>query len=116
MKSNYLLRLESNIKKALSDIVNFEVKNNIGLVTITDVSITSDLSYLTIYYTVLSEKDKKKAKEGLEGSKGYIRSSLAKKVSMRKVPELIFKYDTSYENASHIEELLEEIKTKEQPN
>ncbi len=113
MKSNYLLRLESSIKRALSDIINFEVKNNIGLVTITDCELTQDLSFLTVFYTVLSEKDKKKAKEGLESSKGFIRSTLVSKVSMRKAPEIIFKYDNSYANGSRIEELLEEIKRKE---
>ncbi|MBP5342794.1 30S ribosome-binding factor RbfA [bacterium] len=113
MKSNYLLRLESSIKRALSEILNFEVKNNIGLVTVTECSITSDLEYLTVYYTVLSDKDKKRAREGLESSKGFIRSSLASKVQMRKVPNLIFKYDDSYQNRSRIEELLKEAKAKE---
>ncbi len=116
MKSNYILRLESNIKKAISDIVNFEVKNNIGLVTITDCEVTTDLEYLTVYYTVLSNKDRKKAKEGLDNSKGFIRSSLAKKVSMRKVPNITFKYDESYETGNRIDSLLEEIKKKEMPN
>lgn len=116
MKSNYLLRLESNIKRALSDIINFEVKNNIGLVTITDCEITSDLEYLTVFYTVLNDKDKKKAKEGLENSKGFIRTSLVKKVSMRKAPNITFKYDQSYENGNRIDALLEEIKKNEMPN
>lgn len=112
MKSNYLLRLESSIKRALSEILNFEVKNNIGLVTVTECNITSDLEYLTVYYTVLSEKDKKRAREGLESSKGFIRTSLASKVSMRKVPNITFKYDDSFARGSRIEELLVEAKAQ----
>lgn len=115
MKNNFILRLESNIKRALSDIVNFEVKNNIGLVTITDCVITSDLEYLTVFYTVLNEKDRKRAKEGLENSKGFIRTALVKKVSMRKAPQITFKYDSSYENGNRIDALLEEIKKTELP-
>ena len=116
MKSNYILRLESSLKRALSDIINFEVKNNIGFVTITDCDLTVDLGRLTVYYTVLSGKDKKKAKEGLEGSKKFIRTSLCSKVQMRKAPELVFKYDESYETGSRIEQLLEEIKKNETQN
>lgn len=113
MKSNYILRLESSIKRALSDIIRNEIKKNIGLVTVTDVSITTDLSFLTVYYTVLSIKDKKKAKEGLDELKGFIRTELVNRVSMRKAPSLIFKYDESTEKAKRIEELLEEIHNKE---
>ncbi|MCB9498532.1 MAG: 30S ribosome-binding factor RbfA [Bacillales bacterium] len=109
MNNNYLLKTESSIKRTLSDIIQNEVKNNIGFVTITDVSLTSDYSYLTVYYTVLSMKDKKKAKEGLESSKGFIRTALASRVKMRKVPEIVFKLDTSYDNASRIEDLIKEI-------
>ena len=112
MKNNYLLRLESSIKRAISEILNFEVKNNIGLVTVTECSITSDLEYLTVYYTVLSENDRKRAREGLESSKGFIRTSLASKVQMRKVPNITFKYDDSYQRGSRIEELLSEAKAK----
>ena len=110
MKNNYILRLESSIKRTLSDIINFEVKNNIGFVTITDCDLLPDLSRLTVYYTVLSSKDKKKAKEGLEGSKKFIRTALCGRVEMRKAPEVVFKYDDSYENGSRIDELLESIK------
>ncbi len=109
MNNNYLLKTESSIKRILSDIIQNEVKNNIGFVTITDVNLTSDYSYLTVYYTVLSLKDKKKAKEGLESSKGFIRTTLASRVKMRKVPEIIFKLDTSYDSASRIENLIKEI-------
>jgi len=116
VKSNFILRLESSIKRAISDIVNFEVKNNIGLVTITDCDLTTDLEYLTVYYTVLSEKDKKRAKEGLEGSKGFIRKALSQKVEMRKTPQITFKYDESYENGSRIDQLLEQIKKNENAN
>ncbi len=114
MKNNYILRLESAILRAMSEIVNYEVKNNIGLVSITACDITSDLEFLTVYYTVLSEKDKKRAREGLESSKGFIRTSLCSKVKMRKAPKITFKYDVSMENGNRIEQLLEEIKAKDE--
>jgi len=110
VKSNFLLRLESQYKRVISDIINNELKKDIGLVTITSCDITTDLEYLTVFYTVLSKYDNKKAREGLDNVKGFIRSQLASRVKSRKTPQLIFKLDDSFEQARHIEELLESIK------
>jgi len=110
VKSNFLLRLESQYKRVISDIINNELQKDIGLVTITSCDITSDLEYLTVYYTVLSKYDNKKAREGLEQVKGFIRSSIASRVKARKTPQLIFKLDDSYNQERHIEELLESLK------
>ena len=110
MKNNHILRLESDTKRILSDIIQNELKKDVGLLTITDTDLTNDYSYLTVYYTVLNARDKKKAREGLEDSKKFLRSSIASRVTMKRIPELVFKYDETYENAKRIEELLEQIK------
>ena len=65
MKNNHILRLESDIKRILSDVIQNELKKDVGLLTITDTDLTNDYSYLTVYYTVLNARDKKKAREGL---------------------------------------------------
>lgn len=113
MKNTHILQLESVIKRTLSDIIQNEVKNNIGMVTVTDVDLTTDYSYLTVYYTVLSKKDGKRAYDGLNSSKGFIRTALVNRVSMRKAPELIFKLDESFEKGERIDALLEQIKKEE---
>lgn len=113
--NNHFDRLKSSIKRTVSDIISNEVKNNIGFVTVTDVDLTSDYSYLTIYYTVLSDKDKKRAREGLEASKSFIRYTLVNRVQMRKAPELLFKLDTLYEQGKRIDAILEEISKDKMP-
>ena len=110
MKNNHILRLESDIKRVLSDTIQNELKKDVGLLTITDTDLTNDYSYLTVYYTVLDGRDKKKAREGLEDSKKFLRGAIASRVTMKRIPELVFKYDETYENAKRIEELLEQIK------
>ena len=54
-----------------------------------------------------NEKNYQKA---LEDCKGYLRSELAKKLKARKMPELIFKRDSSLDYGNRIEELLASIK------
>ena len=104
------LRLETNIIRALSDILRKEVKHPaIGFTTITAVKLTNDLSYLTVFYTNLDEDKLEDTAKALERSKSFIRSSLGSRVKMRKLPEIIFKYDSSLAHGNKIESGLKKV-------
>ena len=47
--------------------------------------------------------------KALQRSKGYIRSELAKRMKIRKVPELVFKIDDSLERGNRIDQIISEI-------
>lgn len=104
-------RLESTIQRTLSDIILKEVNDkSIGFITLTEIRLTKDLSYLTVYYTILGQDAKKAAaKKALERSKAFIRTTLAHRVKMRKSPVLIFKYDESLDYGNRIEKGLREV-------
>jgi len=103
--------LETDVQRALSDILQNEIKDKLAFITITGVKITNELSFMYAYYTVYgTKKDVDKTKETLERAKGFIKNQIARRVKMRKVPELIFKYDESYQNGKHIEDLIRKIK------
>lgn len=103
--------LETDVQRALSDILQNEIKDKLAFITITGVKITNELSFMYAYYTVYgSENDVEKTKKTLERANGFIKNQIAKRVKMRKVPELIFKYDQSYETGKHIEDLIRNIK------
>ena len=108
-----LKRLESLSLRELAILLQNDSKNrHLSNVTITEVRITNDLSYMTIFYTCLIEKDKEACSEALEHSKGYIRKALAQRIKARKMPELIFKFDESLAYGNHIDELLNEYHKK----
>ncbi|MDY5982183.1 MAG: 30S ribosome-binding factor RbfA [Anaeroplasma sp.] len=101
-----LARLESNALRELALILRQDAKNkHLSNVTVTEVRITNDLSYMTIYYTFYQGKEENYQK-ALEDCKGYLRSTLAKKLNARKMPELIFKRDTSLDYGNHINDLI----------
>lgn len=102
------------IQKEVSEIIQFNLKDpKIGFITITDVTVTNDLSIAKIYVSFLGQKAREEAgMKALERSKGFIRSTLAKRLSIRKVPELIFKVDDALERGNKIEEILSEIHAK----
>ena len=103
--------LQTQILRTLTDIYRRDVKDDsIGFMTITEVRLTNDLSFLTIYYTILGQDPKKNAaKKALERSAGFVRKQLAHRVRMRKVPQLRFKYDESLDYGNKIEEGLKKV-------
>lgn len=104
-------RLEGAIRKDISDIVQFSLKDpNVGFVTITDVKVSNDHSYATVYVSFLGKKERNEAGlKALNRAKGFIRSELAKRLSIRRTPELIFEIDEAMQNGRHIEELIAKI-------
>lgn len=102
-------RINNIIQRELSSILQNEVKDpKIGFCTITGVSVTSDYSIAKIYVSFLN-KNTKKSMEALERSKGFIRSLLAKRLTIRKCPELHFIHDTSLEYGNKIESIIKEL-------
>lgn len=100
-------RVPALILKNISEIIQFEVKSkSIGFVTVTDVVVSNDFSHAKVYVTFLGQGNVNSRLEALERTKGFIRSSLARKMDIRKVPELHFIVDDSFEKARKIDESL----------
>ena len=107
-------RLGSLIQRELASIVNKEVKDkSFGYINLTEVKVTKDLSFANIYYTILSDEKEmiEKVQEALDKTKATIRMELAKKIkSIRKIPDLVFKYDEALAYGNHIDKILKTIK------
>lgn len=100
-------RIASLIRKNLAEIIQMELKNpHLGFVSIPEVKVSKDFSHAKVYVSFILEKDIKEGMEVLEHSKGFIRSSLAKKMDTRRCPELTFTLDEGYKNEQRITELL----------
>ena len=100
-------RIQSVIGKNITEIIQFEVKNpHIGFVTIQEVKVSTDFAYAKVCVSFLGSKNPQENLQALNKCKGFIRSSLAKKLDIRKTPEITFVLDDSYEKAEHLEELI----------
>ena len=105
-------RLESLALRELALILRHDAKNKyLSNITVTEVRITNDLAYMTIYYTFYDGKVENYA-AALNDCKGYLRSELARKLNPRKMPELIFKYDETLEYGNHINEIISKLNIK----
>lgn len=107
-------RLEGIIRKDISEIVQFELKDPAAaMTTITDVKVSKDHSYATVYVTFFDDSHRAAGLSALKRASGFIRSRLASQLDLRRCPEIQFKLDTSEEYGRHIDELIREIHAKE---
>ena len=111
-------RLEGIIRKNISDIIQFEVKDaDVGFVTITDVEVSNDHSYAKVYCTFLGKNARAQAGlRALNRAKGFIRSALSQRLSIRRTPELTFVLDTTEEHGRHIDEIIASLHEEETEN
>lgn len=110
--ANRNYRLAGEIKRDLTDIFAHEIRDPHidSMVSVTDVEVSNDLSYARIYISKLgSDKEREAMLAALEKANGYIRSLLAQRLKIRKVPELRFSLDNSLEYGAKIEKILGEL-------
>lgn len=110
--TNRLGRINEELKKEISQVINYELKNPdaTGMISVTKVKITPDLKYAKVYVSVLNSKNINKTMKGLKDSSGFIRSRVAQTINLRITPELIFEYDDSIEYGERIDAILKDLK------
>src|SRR5258706_13733600 len=92
-------RIADQIQRELAELVRLDVRDpRVRMVTLTGVELSRDQSHAKVFFTVLgSVSEQREAQEGLARAAGFLRSSLAHRLSTRTVPELAFAYDESVE-------------------
>lgn len=104
-------RVASEIFRTLTEILHKETKDpRLQSVNLTECKVSKDLSIAKVYFTVIgsneSDEMAQDAIKALEKAKGFFRTEVGKQIKLRITPEIRFYYDSSAENASHIESLI----------
>ena len=108
-------RVSDLLREEIAEIIFFKLKDpRVGFLTVTGVDITDDLKIATVYISILKEEEKKSTLEILQAAKSFIRSELSKRLKMKFIPSIDFRLDTSIEYGNRIEQLLHEIKEKDE--
>ncbi len=108
------VRVGDQMKQEIADILMRKIKDpRIGFVTVTDVELSDDLRNAKVFVSIYGG-DKEETFKGLKSASAFIRSELGRRMSMRSVPEILFRYDPTVEQGAHIMELLHEIETKQE--
>jgi len=99
-------RVAQQLQRALSEIMRRELRNpELGMVTLTEVRMSSDLAYATVYYSVLGA-DAQRAQEILDEAAGQLRGPVGRALGLRHSPELRFVKDDLIENGARLSALI----------
>lgn len=103
-------RVAQQIQRDVAELIRGELDHpKAKLITVTDVEVTRDYSHAKIFYTFLGDAEgAKEIAEMLEHAKGFLRSELARGISLYKMPELHFEYDHSVEYGVQLTSLINE--------
>ena len=111
MKSVRVERINSEIQKAISHIIDNDIRDPQidAIISVSNVETTPDWSYCRVFITSLGTTPSDEVLARIKGAAGYIRGKLSKMVKLRITPRLEFLKDESVEYASNIESILKNI-------
>ncbi|HQW51809.1 MAG TPA: 30S ribosome-binding factor RbfA [Tepidiformaceae bacterium] len=106
-------RVNELLRAEISELILREVKDprvSRGMVTITEVQVSPDLRRAVVYVSHMgTETERRDALEGLQRSAPFLHRELVHRLSMRNVPELVFKFDPSIERGARLAELINQV-------
>lgn len=108
-------RIAEQVREEISQMLATEVSDpGIGLVTVTRVRVTPDLSLARVYWTILgTPAERKDTTRALRRVAGYVRHLLAERLSLRRVPEVQFLFDEGAAAQDRVEQIIQELHAEE---
>lgn len=109
--SQRMLRIGELIRHKLSELLSRgEIHDDVlasHVITIPEVRLSPDLKLATVYVMPLGGNDVKPVIEALTRNKKYIRAEVAHTLNLRYAPDLRFREDETFEEATRIDRLLD---------
>tara|TARA_Y100001968_G_C19429350_1_gene756122 strand:- start:344 stop:718 length:375 start_codon:yes stop_codon:yes gene_type:complete len=114
-------KVSALIRREISHLVTSAISNkriDQSMVTITEVEVSNDLQYCKIFVSLFGEENVKlEVFSALENATGFLKGELARRLQMRRAPEIVFKLDKGMEKGASVLDLLgkleKERKSKE---
>jgi len=109
--SKSILRINEDIHRELSALLR-NIKDprvNQGMISITSVETSGDLSVSKVYLSVYDLKSQKDFMKGLKSASGHLRYELGRALSLRHTPQLQFELDNSLERGANIASILNDL-------
>ncbi|OGO33227.1 MAG: ribosome-binding factor A [Chloroflexi bacterium RBG_16_56_11] len=114
--SHRIERVNTLLRREISDLIQHTLRDpRLGeFVAVTEVDTSPDLQLARVYVSSMGgQEEEKKVLSALSAAAGFLRTELAKKVRLRRMPELNFYWDNSIEHGDRILRLLDQISEEE---
>lgn len=106
-------RVASLIRREMSELLRGGIKDERvghGLVSVTHVEVAGDLQHCKIFVSVFgSDADREEAMAGLRSAAPYVKGELARRLQMRRTPEVVFVLDRGMERGTSVLSLLNQL-------
>ena len=105
-------RVNSLIRQEISDLIQHQAIDPrlSGLVSITEVDTSADLKYARVFVSgICNQEEREETLSVLAAASGFLRNELARRLRLRHIPELDFRWDDSIEKGAHILELIDRV-------
>ena len=100
-------RISAELRRLLGSMVHEAVRDHaLTSMSVSDVEVTRDFDFATVYVTALLPDKAVEGVKSLNELAKKFRRELSKTMSMRRVPELRFRYDDSVDRGERIDALL----------
>ena len=111
MERDRIIRVSDNLKKEIANlIINSDLKDQCGFMSINHVETSRDLSKAKVFFTTINSKLSEKDLQALLNDNAWrIRKDLSNSLPIKRVPELIFFYDDHLDNVRKIDSIIDEI-------
>ncbi|MFN2287581.1 MAG: 30S ribosome-binding factor RbfA [Chromatocurvus sp.] len=110
-------RVADYLQRELAVKIQQELRDpRLGMISLTSVDVSRDLGYAKIYYTQLDVDTEEAARDTtavLNRASGFLRSQLSRDATMRSVPKLTFRFDSSVAHGRAMESLISEAKARD---
>lgn len=102
-------KVEELLREQVSVLIRDNLAEELGIVTVTDVTITSDLKQATVFIALVNKEAEKRVLKALIDKTPAFQHHLGRILKMRSTPRLTFKIDQSETKVDRVEALLEEV-------
>lgn len=104
-------RVADAIQRSLAPLIQKEVRDpRVGMVNVNDVTVTRDLAYAKVFVTLVGEQDDESCETSvsiLNKAAPFLRSLIAKELSVRVTPRLQFYYDKTSVRGQELSSLID---------
>ncbi|MET0406997.1 MAG: 30S ribosome-binding factor RbfA [Hyphomicrobium sp.] len=115
--SQRMLRIGELIRHRLSELLaRGDIHDDVltsHVITIPEVRLSPDLKLATVYVMPLGGNDVKPVIQALARNKKYIRTEVAQALNLRYAPDLRFREDETFEEATRIDRLLDSDRVRQ---
>src|ERR671932_735344 len=105
-------KLAVRIRQIVSAAIEMQIKDpRLGMVTVTDARVTSDLREATVFYTVYGDDEQvADSAKALASATGVLRSTVGRQTGIKFVPTLTFVADHVPDTARELDEALGRVR------